>query len=130
MTDTLYRRALAAEPRLVAIERLVDLLADLVRPSDRLCSGCAWERIVKPMARPWVGYERGVIPEQAPDVRPPARVMTLTELLAAEASRTDATTDTERWLRTSEAWDAVTRPWIDRLHDADPANGCGMGRCP
>jgi len=44
-----YLRAVAAEPRLRAVERAVDALVALVRPSYRLCYACVWERIVKPL---------------------------------------------------------------------------------
>jgi hypothetical protein len=39
-----------------------------------------------------------------------------------------AETETEKWLRTSEAWDAFTQVLIDRLEEYDPANGCRVGR--
>ena len=57
-TTTDYQRALNAEPALQPVVDLVDALCALVRPSDRLCSGCVWERIVKPMVRPLIGWER------------------------------------------------------------------------
>ena len=56
------------------------------------------------------------------------RVRSGTEALAALGSREAPTTDTEKWLRTSEAWDAFTRPLLARLWDADPGNGHGIGR--
>lgn len=129
MTDN-YRRALKAEPQLRAIDRLVDVLAALAptRRSGRpLCSGCTWERIVKPLTSPWVGHERGFHPDVAEDPdpdRPPIQFLKASDLKMPP--RVEATTEIERWLRTSEAWDAVTRVWIDRLHHADPANGHGL----
>lgn len=94
-----FERALTAEPTLRAIDRLVDTLCALVRPTDILCYGCVWEQIVKPLTVPLVGWCR------------PGR----------------ATTDTEKWMRTSEAFDVVTDKWIDRLEKADPGNGHGLG---
>jgi hypothetical protein len=49
-------------------------------------------------------------------------------MLAQLDDRIPAETETEKWLRSSEAWDAVTRPLLARLYEADPANGCGIRR--
>jgi hypothetical protein len=117
------------------MDRLVTTLCEFVRPSDFLRHGCLWERMVKPLVRPLVGYERGFFPKVAAD--PPAsgesgwRFLNRAELLAHDSRpRVPATTDTEQWMRTSEAWDAVTRVLLARMWDADPANGCGIGRAP
>jgi hypothetical protein len=133
-----YERALQAEPDLAAVVRVVDALCALVRPSDLLCHGCVWETIVKPLVSPLVGWRRGYPPEVAadPDSDKPSgfRMITGGEMLDAyrahEATRVSATTDTEKWLRTSEAFDAFTNVLLDRLERADPANGHGIGRCP
>lgn len=133
-TLTAYERALAAEPRLAAIVTAVDALAELARPADVMCAGCVWDGIVKPLATPLIGWERGYPPAAAKDPSPGdgSKLYTGTDLMAAyeEAQKrlAPATTDTEKWLRTSEAWDAFTGELIRRLHDADPANGHGICR--
>src|SRR4051794_37154429 len=48
-TEANYRRALAAEPQLRAVDHLVTTMCTFVRPSDSLCHGCAWKRMVKPL---------------------------------------------------------------------------------
>ncbi|MFD8948540.1 hypothetical protein ACFV0B_06765 [Streptomyces xanthophaeus] len=124
-------RATRAEPRLQAVVNIVTALTALVRPTDTMCGGCVWDEIVKPLALPLIGWERGYPPKVAPDPG------TATWLLItggdwakkweeAEKTRTPATTDTEKWLRTSEAWDSVCGELIRRLNDADPANGHGI----
>lgn len=124
-----YRRALVAEPRLRAVVALVDALCTLVRPTDRLCSGCVWETIVKPLTTPWIGWERGYVPEQAQDAPRGWSPVCLADLLAEQDERaTTATTATERWLRTSEAWEAFTDVLLSRLDAADTGNGHGCGR--
>ena len=62
-----YERAVAAERRLRPVVAIVDALVELVRPEDRMCSSCVWQKIVKPLIRPLVGWERGYPPEQAKD---------------------------------------------------------------
>jgi hypothetical protein len=128
-----YQRALAAEPRLRPVEALVDALCTLRRPTDRLCAGCVWEQIVKPLVSPYLGWGRAYAPRPARDPDPTAtgeRLLKVRTGLMAEMEerRLPATTDTERWLRTSEAYDAVTDVLLARLDAADPANGHGIGR--
>jgi hypothetical protein len=126
-----FQRALDAEPRLRPMVRLVDALCALVRPTDRMCSGCVWESIVKPLVVPLVGWGGGYMPEQATDNPRALRecVFTRSDLAALEARRIPATTDTEAWLRTSQAYDAFTDEPLARLKAADPANDHGIGRC-
>lgn len=128
---TAYDRALAAEPALRAAVAVVDALSALRRPSDRLCANCAWEDIVKPIVTPLIGWERGYHPEPAADPRPEGELI---ELLAMgelpDPPRTPATTETERWMRSMEAWDGFTGVLLDRLETADPGNGHGIGRRP
>jgi hypothetical protein len=151
MTSTItmdgYDRALQAEPQLQPIVRLVDALIALRRPSDRLCVGCVWELIVKPMVSPLIGWGRGYPLEQAQDPEPngsrrlrvtrasESRRVDLTPFLvdgatflAEDDDETPATTDTEKWMRTSEAFDAFTDRLLAKLDRADPANGHGIGR--
>ena len=129
-TATSYQRALNADPGLRAIDDVVDALCAVVRPSDTLCAGCVWEAIIKPLARPLVGWERGYPPDQAedPETSLALRITSAAELTAQVANRVPAATDTERWMRTSEAYDAVTDAWFHRLHMADPGHGHGMAR--
>lgn len=126
-------RAIDAEPDLAAVDAVVDTLCARVRPEDRLCAGCAWENIVKPLASPLIGWERGVPRPDALDAD-----ANLADQLRARMTTGDKfifgnrppepTTDTERWLRSSEAWDAVTKVWLARLDAADPGNDHGTGR--
>lgn len=127
-----FAKAMAADRQLRALDVMVRTLAALPRPGDTMCSGCVWSRILKPLALPLVGFERGTVPTNAEDPKPGGgglRVYTGDELMAAaDVKRTRAETDTERWLRSQEAWEAVTGTWIAILHEADPANGHGIGR--
>lgn len=129
--DRAYRRALDAEPQLQPAVRVVDALCALVRADDYLCHACVWESIVKPLVDPWVGWDRGYLPQQASDApRDTWEPINLTDYLkhTRDDRKLPADTDTERWLRTSEAFDAFTGVLIDRLYAADPGNGHGIGR--
>lgn len=124
-----YDRALAAERRLRAAVAVVDALCALVRTTDRMCSGCVWETIVKPMILPLVGWERGYPPRQAKDPGPRPAGLHLTRADLGNLPRpVTASTETETWLRSMEAWDAVTGTLLDRLYQADPGNGHGVCR--
>ncbi len=129
-----YARALDAEPNLRAVDRLVTALCAFVRPSDVMCSDCLYGRTVDPLVTPLVGWERGAGVRVARDPEPDAprlRVFTIAELDARvmpRGSRPPATTDTERWMRTADAYDAVRDTLLARLWDADPGNGHGVGR--
>lgn len=128
-TSAGYRRALAAEPCLRAVVATVDALCDFVRRGDTMCAGCVWERIVKPLTSPWIGWERGYPAEQADDPaeRPLYRVVRASDLERRER-RLPAETETEAWLRTSEAYDAFTDELLRRLDAADPGTGHGIHR--
>lgn len=125
-----YERALTAEPDLRAVVRAVDALLALVRPSDQLCHGCVWTTIVKPMCTPLIGSDRGHLPGQAADPDPDGhlRAVDLGEVIDRLGRRPEPETETERWLRSGEAWDAFTGVLLRRIESADPANGCGIGR--
>ncbi|MEV6049730.1 hypothetical protein [Streptomyces sp. NPDC052107] len=134
MTDTQnqsdYGRALHAEPRLQTVVNVVDALATLARPTDALCSSCIWEHLVKPMIVPLIGWERGYLPQSAKDPAPGEnswRPVSAAELLGSEERRTPATTETEKWLRSSEAWNGFVGPLLKRLEVMDPGNGHGIG---
>ncbi|WP_435601265.1 hypothetical protein [Streptomyces sp. C10-9-1] len=129
-----YERATTADHRLHALANLVTALCHLVRPADTMCGSCTWETLVKPLATPLIGWQRGYRPDCAkdPDPHHTWRLVTGTDLMTAwkkaERDRTPAATDTEQWLRTEEAWDAYCGELIRRLNAADPANGCGIHR--
>lgn len=123
-----YRLALEAEPALVAIEAVVDLICDKGLPSQK-----AWASIVRTLTIPFVGNMRGIGAEavanpQRPDLNHEERVEQLlgsmTDLdehvARLEKYRLPATSATEEWMRTSGAWDAVTQVWIRRMQEADP----------
>ena len=65
-----FERVLSAEPELRAAVDIVEVLRQLVRPTDQLCHGCLWESIIKPMVRPYLGYGRGYPPKSAKDPNP------------------------------------------------------------
>ncbi|CAM5714830.1 hypothetical protein SVIOM342S_07645 [Streptomyces violaceorubidus] len=132
--QTGYERAMKADRRLRALAEFVNALCGFVRPADTMCGGCTWDSLVKPLAVPLIGWERGRLPESAPDPKPGGgwKFVSGSEWVAAveaaEKDRTPATTETEEWLRTSEAWDAYCGGLIRRLNAADPANGHGIHR--
>ncbi|MEV8112325.1 hypothetical protein [Pseudarthrobacter oxydans] len=122
-----YRLALEAEPALAAVEAVVDLICDKGLPSQK-----AWSSIVKPLALPFIGNMRGIGADSAtnprrPDLNPTERmehlIGSMTDLgehvAKLEKYRLPATTATEEWMRTSEAWDAVTTVWIQKMKKAD-----------
>lgn len=123
-----YRLALEAEPVLKLIEQVVGWICEKGLPLSK-----SWSVMVKPLTLPYLVVMRGCGVENAANPSRPDR--TTDEIQAdlwagmedmAEASermdryRLPATNGTEEWLRTSEAWDAVTRVWIRRMQDADP----------
>lgn len=123
-----YRLALEAEPALVAVEAVVDLICDRGLPSQK-----AWSSVVKPLALPFIGTMRGIGADGArnpkrPDLNPKERMEhllgSMTDLTEhaerLEKYRLPATTATEEWMRSSEAWDAVTKVWIRKMQEADP----------
>lgn len=128
-----FEKALAAEPNLRTVDRMVRAFVALApsrRSSVPMCAACVWELVLKPLTYPWVGWGRGRPAAQAPAEQPPLlRTFTVTELRRAlTPSRPPAESDTEAWLRTSEAYDVVTDRWLKMLDAADPAHGHGIGR--
>lgn len=123
-----YVRAVDAEPQLEAIEALVDLLC-AIAPTDRpFCCGCIWETILKPLVSPLVGWERGYPPGQAADPDPDKRSwqpIDLSAAIAALDSRPKPATATEAWLRTEDAYNAVTHRWLTQLDHAGTGRGHG-----
>jgi hypothetical protein len=143
-----YERALAAEPRLRAVENMVRAQVLFIRPGDTFCHGCYWERVLKPLVTPLVGWGRGEPHEDAADPHPSGkRVMHVTgggesgveerdnyvvvttswhDAFAQMDAEPEPTTATERWLRSTEAWDVVTDYFLEIVQAADPANGHGF----
>lgn len=73
-------------------------LEHVVRSFAGSCSGCAWSLVLKPLAAPHVGWGR-------------SRVL-------------DSTSpDTDAWLRTSKAHNAVVNVWLAYLDAADLGEG-------
>lgn len=120
-----YDDALKLEPRLTAVERMVDTVCLYVRPTDEFCHACYWESVLKPIVTDLVGWGRGYPPEQAdPNPRSSWAPIDLADL----PDPTPAENDAEKWLRSSEAFDLVTDELLRRLYDADPGNGHGFRR--
>lgn len=128
--DRAYTRALQAEPQLEPVVRVVDALCALVRADDTLCYACVWELILKPLVTPWLGIGRGHFPETAPDTpRGTWAPIDLAPHLNGEDQKVvPADTDTERWLRGSDAFEAFSNTLLERLYVADPGRGHGIGR--
>jgi hypothetical protein len=94
--DQRYSRALAAEPHLRAIAELVEAVTVSAADDRSFCDGCFWECTLKGQVLPLVGWERGSSSRQAGHPDP----------------------ETERWLRSPEAWEAVTERWLEQLSRA------------
>lgn len=130
-----HARALTAEPRLAPIDTLVRALTRLAptrRARRTMCASCVWVRIVKPLTVPLVGWERGYPPRPPLDLDAPRTgllYVNVAELLDNAPGRPPADTPIEEWLRTTEAYDAVTGTWLQLLDAADPGNGHGIGTC-
>ncbi|MHA7264101.1 hypothetical protein ACX80W_12960 [Arthrobacter sp. TMN-37] len=124
-----YCRALEAEPALRVLEQVVGSICN-----DGLASNEAWLNLVTPLITPYLGMSRGHGVKNADNVSRADRTTgeELMDLLAdledlssqskakekMHKYRLPATNSTEEWLRTSEAWDAVTQVWIRRMQDA------------
>ncbi|MFI8976507.1 hypothetical protein ACIGO9_26725 [Nocardia asteroides] len=125
----LFAFALAVEPQLQAVDRMVRAFVALA-PADRtMCAGCVWTDLLKPATLPWIGWERG-LPHRDATEPEPLRFMTGSEFILDVSEPTTPTTEVEKWLRTEQAWDAVTDTWLALLNAADPGNGHGIGTLP
>lgn len=128
------RRAIIADHHIRALDRAIRTIAALAPNPDAevhdpdagipLCHGCLWSGVVKPLAKLLLGPARGELAEAADraDIPKPVDLAALFD----EPERPEAATETERWLRSGEAYDQVTDVWLALLRDADPANGCGL----
>lgn len=114
-----YHRALNACEQLVTLDKLVYTLCISLSPSGARCAGCIWEQIVKPLSSHFVGWGRG----DNPIIRDGSEGIRRLEDVPAKPRETGLT-ETEMWLRSSEAYDAVTDVWLARLESADPGMGC------
>lgn len=123
-TDS-YRRALAADHRLQALELVALALVGQ-------CAGCSWEQVLKPLLEPLAGFGRNV-PKQAEDPTPvdPEDPWGIDDIVSgAEIAAMvfpeapEAETTTEAWLRTSEAYDAVSSVWLNYLEQSAPVATC------
>ena len=117
-TENLYSRALKAEPKLPPIETLVETLC-ATAPSKRsgkpMCSACVWSGIVKPLVIRLVGHNRAwPLTLREKDDYQTGLVFTRASDIKLHGAPS-AETEIEKWLRTSEAWDAVVRTWLARL---------------
>ncbi|WP_104181661.1 hypothetical protein [Arthrobacter sp. B0490] len=123
-----YRRALEAEPALRVIEQVVNSICNDVLPSNE-----AWANLVAPLTTPYLGVSRGYGVKNADNVSRADRTLgeELEDLTAdledlssqskakesVDKYRLPAMNSTEEWLRSAEAWDAVTHVWIHRMQD-------------
>jgi hypothetical protein len=122
-----FHLALTAEPRLQAIDKVVRALATLAPTDQPMCADCVWTTVLRPLVRPWLGWGRGRTPEQAADESgQSSRVVDLKTFLDEPDTRPEPASETERWLRDSQAWDAVTSRWREVLERADPGLGHGI----
>ena len=114
---------------LTALVSLLVLAAPDPDSEQPYCSGCLWERVLKPAALPIVGWRRGVpdAASQASDLKPITGVTWIRASdLPASLPATEVTTEAEAWLRTEYAWRTLTGWWMDRLDEVDPGNGHGF----
>lgn len=115
LTDA-YRRAVASEPMVGVIEAAAVAFA-------RAGYGVsvAWPPL-KMMLEPYVGTGRGLIPENAHPEGEHKAIPCLSgeELInPAQPIRTEAINVTERWLRTSQAFDVVADVWLAYMYSHD-----------
>lgn len=114
-TQAAYERALTAEPQLEAVVKVVDALLLI---DDEKGDGLDHWGIIKPLIVPWLGYQRGTVPVNAQDAPTSAtpKVKSVGELARTNLPRpVPATTETEKWLRSEEAYDAFTDVLLARL---------------
>lgn len=114
-TQAVYDRALAAEPQLEAVVGVVDALLLI---DDKKADELDLWGIIKPLIVPWLGYGRGAVPVNAQDesgsTDPTYR--SFGELAETELPQSvPATTETEKWLRSADAYDAFTDVLLARL---------------
>jgi hypothetical protein len=101
--EALFRRALAADYRLQAVDRMVRALVALAptrRSGIPMCVGCVWDLILKPAVVPILGWERGYPPKDAKDPDPDKTTwesIDLTEWLGKIDSKPEPASATEEW---------------------------------
>ncbi|MBS2990084.1 hypothetical protein AC1659_12465 [Rhodococcus erythropolis] len=108
-------RALDADPRLEQLDGLVWHVVAAAVQAGVTDGNAAWA-LLKVAAASLVGYGRG-------SVTLADEVPTIWLLDAAHLEHRHRTvegdTDTERWMRTEVAWDAITGPWLHWLDCAE-----------
>lgn len=111
-TTPAYRRALAAEPGLKAAHRIVRILA--VAGYD---GAETYDGILKPLAYPLVGWQRGTHYHAHNPEDMPQRTgwISFADLPDPITTKAEPATEEEKWLRSQEAFDAVTDVWLDYL---------------
>jgi hypothetical protein len=79
------------------------------------CDASRFMNIVRQLAKPWVGYQRGYIRQADSQAEIAARpkIRNGEDITIPDVS--PALTDNEVWLRTGEAYDAVVQYWMDLL---------------
>lgn len=121
-----FDRAVSLEPGLRAAVALVDTLCEFVQPDDQMCTGCVWETILKPLVSPLIGWSRGEKMKARED--DDSLRFDFTDLVEESIRAESIRGDNEKWLRSSEAWDAFTDELLKRLEKADPGNGHGIAK--
>ena len=115
-----YNRAVTAEPDLRAVEKVIRAIATL-----NVTPGTAYDSLIRPLTSPLVGWERGthhhaIDPADDPRIDSATGVRRVTMIRATDIpvhvrTSSEPATDEEKWLRTPEAYDAVTDVWLDYL---------------
>lgn len=122
-----FEKALTIVPELRAINNMVRVFVALAPKNQPMCTDCIWGTILKPMVYPLLGWGRGLAPESAEDMSF-SLMFTGEDFANIKDKHTEATTKTERWLRSSDAYDLVTDRWLEMLTKVDPGLGCGYPR--
>lgn len=110
-----YLRAVAAEPRLRAVGRVIKALAAL-----NVMEGTAYDAVIRPLVAPLVGWSRGRHfhahnPEDMP--KPEHGMILMSQIPEPIITKPEPATDEEAWLRTQKAYDAVIGVYLDYLAD-------------
>lgn len=111
-TTPAYRRALASEPGLCAVARVVRILA-----AAGYDGADTYGTILKPLTFPLVGWQRGIHfhAHNPEDMPPRVGLVCAADFPDPIITSADPATEEEDWLRTQEAYDAVTDVWLDYL---------------
>jgi hypothetical protein len=128
MTAYTWSDMKAAEPRLDALETMARMLAGHARRGRRpLCQACTGSDVIDPLLESIVGWGRGLVPESASMPRNDLPMIDFRTASIDLPARIEPTTEIERFLRTSRAWDMAQLVLLDILYRADPGTGCSTG---